>query len=99
MFIHNQIIDTVQGGKKQFVETFIKDESFKKELVNNSDIKSSNTLNTLLSDNLNRNNVFKLLSLYPNIVKEMGDNSDKKKIKPRRGCWKNNFNSLKFTGP
>ena len=54
---------------------------FKKELVNNSDIKSSNTLNTLLSDNLNRNNVFKLLSLYPNIVKEMGDNSDKKKIK------------------
>ena len=33
MFIHNQIIDTVQGAKKQFVETFIKDDAFKSELV------------------------------------------------------------------
>ena len=33
MFIHNQFIDTVQGGKKQFVETFIKDETFKAELI------------------------------------------------------------------
>ena len=33
MFIHNQFIDTVQGAKKQFVETFIKDDTFKSELV------------------------------------------------------------------
>jgi len=33
MFIHNQFIDTVQGAKKQFVTTFIKDESFKSELI------------------------------------------------------------------
>ena len=33
MFIHNQVIDTVQGAKKQFVETFIKDDAFKSELV------------------------------------------------------------------
>jgi len=33
MFIHNQLIDTVQGAKKQFVETFIKDETFKTELI------------------------------------------------------------------
>lgn len=33
MFIHNQLIDTVQGAKKQFVETFIKDDSFKTELI------------------------------------------------------------------
>jgi hypothetical protein len=32
MFIHNQIIDTIQGGKKQFVNTFVKDEKFKAEL-------------------------------------------------------------------
>ena len=32
MFIHNQIIDTVQSGKKQFVNTFVKDEKFKAEL-------------------------------------------------------------------
>jgi len=33
MFIHNQFIDTIQGGKKQFVETFIKDDTFKSELI------------------------------------------------------------------
>jgi hypothetical protein len=33
MFIHNQLIDTVQGTKKQFVETFIKDDAFKTELI------------------------------------------------------------------
>ena len=33
MFIHNQMIDTVQGAKKQFVETFIKDATFKSELI------------------------------------------------------------------
>ena len=33
MFIHNQFIDTVQGAKKQFVETFIKDDTFKSELI------------------------------------------------------------------
>jgi len=30
---HNQIIDTVQGAKKTFVTTFVKDETFKAELV------------------------------------------------------------------
>jgi hypothetical protein len=33
MFIHNQIIDTVQGAKKQIVSTFIKDDTFKTELI------------------------------------------------------------------
>jgi hypothetical protein len=33
MFIHNQLIDAVQSGKKQFVNAFVKDESFKKELI------------------------------------------------------------------
>jgi dTDP-D-glucose 4,6-dehydratase len=33
MFIHNQMIDTIQGAKKQFVETFIKDDTFKSELI------------------------------------------------------------------
>jgi hypothetical protein len=33
MFIHNQVIDAVQGAKKKFVETFIKDAAFKTELV------------------------------------------------------------------
>ena len=33
MFIHNQFIDTVQGAKKTFVETFIKDDAFKSELI------------------------------------------------------------------
>lgn len=32
MFIHNQIIDTVQGAKKQFVNTFVQDAKFKAEL-------------------------------------------------------------------
>ena len=29
----NQIIDTIQNGKKQFVTTFVTDEKFKAELV------------------------------------------------------------------
>lgn len=33
MFIHNQLIDAVQGAKKQFVETFVQDKAFKTELV------------------------------------------------------------------
>lgn len=33
MFIHNQIIDAVQGAKKQVVNTFIKDDTFKSELI------------------------------------------------------------------
>ena len=33
MFIHNQIIDTVQDAKKQVVKTFIKDDTFKSELI------------------------------------------------------------------
>lgn len=32
MFTHNQIIDSIQSGKKQFVNTFIADEKFKSEL-------------------------------------------------------------------
>jgi hypothetical protein len=34
MFIsHNQIIDAVQSGKKQFVNTFVQDAKFKAELI------------------------------------------------------------------
>ena len=29
----NQVIDTIQDGKKQIVNTFVKDESFKTELI------------------------------------------------------------------
>jgi len=43
MFIHNQIIDTVQGGKKQFVETFIKDATFKSELIKLIDAQAAAT--------------------------------------------------------
>jgi hypothetical protein len=32
MFIHNQIIDAVQGAKKQFVNTVVTDAKFKEEL-------------------------------------------------------------------
>jgi hypothetical protein len=32
MFIHNQIIDSVQSGKKQIVNTFVQDAKFKEEL-------------------------------------------------------------------
>jgi hypothetical protein len=32
MFTHNQIIDTIQAGKKQFVNTFVTDSKFKEEL-------------------------------------------------------------------
>jgi len=43
MFIHNQLIDTVQGVKKQFVETFIKDETFKTELIKLIDAQATAT--------------------------------------------------------
>jgi hypothetical protein len=43
MFIHNQIIDTVQGSKKQFVETFIKDATFKSELIKLIDAQAAAT--------------------------------------------------------
>jgi len=43
MFIHNQVIDTVQGAKKQFVNTFIKDETFKTELVKLIDAQAAAT--------------------------------------------------------
>jgi hypothetical protein len=33
MFIHNQIIDAVQSGKKHFVNTFVQDDTFKTELI------------------------------------------------------------------
>ncbi len=33
MFIHNQFIDAVQSGKKQFVNTFVTDAKFKEELI------------------------------------------------------------------
>ncbi|CAB4125280.1 hypothetical protein UFOVP181_76 [uncultured Caudovirales phage] len=29
----NQVIDAVQNGKKQFVETFVQDAKFKKDLI------------------------------------------------------------------
>lgn len=32
MFIHNQIIDSIQSGKKQIVSTFVQDATFKQEL-------------------------------------------------------------------
>lgn len=32
MFTHYQIIDAIQNGKKQFVNTFIADATFKEEL-------------------------------------------------------------------
>jgi hypothetical protein len=43
MFIHNQLIDTVQGAKKQFVETFVKDATFKTELIKLIDAQSTAT--------------------------------------------------------
>lgn len=33
MFTPDQIIDSIQNAKKQFVNTFVTNESFKKELV------------------------------------------------------------------
>jgi hypothetical protein len=33
MFTHNQIIDSIQNGKKQFVNTFVQDAKFKAELT------------------------------------------------------------------
>ena len=32
MFTHNQIIDSIQSGKKQIVNTFVVDAKFKEEL-------------------------------------------------------------------
>jgi hypothetical protein len=32
MFTHNQIIDSIQSGKKQIVNTFVTDAKFKEEL-------------------------------------------------------------------
>jgi hypothetical protein len=43
MFIHNQIIDTVQGAKKTFVTTFVKDETFQAELVKLIDAQAAAT--------------------------------------------------------
>ena len=33
MFTHNQIIDSIQNGKKQIVNTFVQDAKFKAELT------------------------------------------------------------------
>jgi hypothetical protein len=33
MFTHNQIIDSIQSGKKQIVNTFVTDAKFKEELI------------------------------------------------------------------
>jgi hypothetical protein len=33
MFTHNQIIDSIQEGKKTFVNTFVADAKFKAELI------------------------------------------------------------------
>lgn len=43
MFIHNQIIDAVQTGKKQFVNTFVTDAKFKEELVKLIDAQAAAT--------------------------------------------------------
>lgn len=43
MFIHNQLIDTIQNGKKQFVETFVQDKAFKAELVKLIDAQAAAT--------------------------------------------------------
>jgi hypothetical protein len=43
MFIHNQIIDAVQGAKKQVVNTFIKDDTFKSELIKLIDAQAAAT--------------------------------------------------------
>jgi len=43
MFIHNQIIDTVQGAKKQFVNTFVQDAKFKTELTKLIDAQAAAT--------------------------------------------------------
>ena len=43
MFIHNQLIDTIQTGKKQFVETFIQDKAFKAELIKLIDAQAAAT--------------------------------------------------------
>jgi len=43
MFIHNQIIDAVQTGKKQFVNTFVQDAKFKAELIKLIDAQAAAT--------------------------------------------------------
>jgi hypothetical protein len=43
MFIHNQLIDTIQSGKKQFVETFVQDKTFKAELIKLIDAQAAAT--------------------------------------------------------
>jgi DNA-directed RNA polymerase specialized sigma24 family protein len=43
MFIHNQIIDAVQGAKKQFVNTMVTDAKFKEELVKLIDAQAAAT--------------------------------------------------------
>ena len=43
MFIHNQIIDAVQEGKKQIVNTFVTDEKFKAELIKLVDAQTKST--------------------------------------------------------
>lgn len=43
MFIHNQIIDAVQSGKKQFVNTVIQDAKFKAELIKLIDAQAAAT--------------------------------------------------------
>ncbi len=43
MFIHNQIIDAVQTGKKQFVNTFVTDTKFKEELIKLIDAQAAAT--------------------------------------------------------
>jgi hypothetical protein len=43
MFIHNQIIDSIQAGKKQFVNTFVQDAKFKAELIKLIDAQAAAT--------------------------------------------------------
>lgn len=43
MFTHHQVIDAVQSGKKQFVNTFITDSTFKEELIKLIDAQAAAT--------------------------------------------------------
>lgn len=43
MFTHNTIIDSIQNGKKQLVNTFVQDAKFKAELIKLIDAQAAAT--------------------------------------------------------
>lgn len=47
MFTHNQIIDSIQSGKKQIVSTFVTDAKFKEELNKLIDSQAQATKNAI----------------------------------------------------